>query len=94
MTIRVPCSGTYLGTVAARALVVWSGHDRRDSGGTPRFGAVDDFVLSRMRSLTRQYAGAIVRDAGVPAMVKVIDGLVAAGEHETVLRHVGPEEDV
>lgn len=38
--------------------------------------------------------GLIVRDAGLPSMVKVIDGLVAAGEHETVLRHVGPEEDV
>ncbi|MCZ1005962.1 hypothetical protein [Streptomyces lydicus] len=38
--------------------------------------------------------GLIVRDAGVPSMVKVIDGLVAAGEYETVLRHVGPEEDI
>ncbi|MGX1757914.1 hypothetical protein ACWIG5_13555 [Streptomyces lydicus] len=38
--------------------------------------------------------GLIVRDAGLPSMVKVIDGLVAAGEHETVLRHVGPEEDI
>ncbi|MEU6757155.1 hypothetical protein [Streptomyces sp. NPDC046685] len=36
--------------------------------------------------------GLIVRDAGVPSMVKVIDGLVATGEHETVLRYLGPAD--
>ncbi|MEU6769540.1 hypothetical protein ABZ916_44340 [Streptomyces sp. NPDC046853] len=38
--------------------------------------------------------GLIVRDIGVPSMVKVIDRLVATGEYETVLRHVGPEVDL
>jgi hypothetical protein len=38
--------------------------------------------------------GLIVRDAGVSSIVKVIDGLVATGELETVLRHIGPAEDV
>ncbi|SEE70695.1 hypothetical protein SAMN05216489_07911 [Streptomyces sp. 3213] len=36
----------------------------------------------------------VVRDPGVPSMVEVIDGLVATGEYETVLRNVGPEGDV
>jgi hypothetical protein len=35
--------------------------------------------------------GLIVRDAGVPSMVEVVDGLVAAGRLETVLRHIGPK---
>ncbi|MEV8452794.1 hypothetical protein AB0467_08575 [Streptomyces sp. NPDC052095] len=36
--------------------------------------------------------GLIVREPGLAAMAKVIDGLVATGDYETVLRHVGPEE--
>ncbi|MGK5642416.1 hypothetical protein ACSNOK_29500 [Streptomyces sp. URMC 126] len=38
--------------------------------------------------------GLIVREAGVPAMVRAIDGLFATGEYKTVLRHVGPEADL
>ncbi|MET7734470.1 hypothetical protein ABZT02_24310 [Streptomyces sp. NPDC005402] len=38
--------------------------------------------------------GLIVRDAGLSSMVKVIDGLVAAGDLESVLRHIGPEKDL
>lgn len=38
--------------------------------------------------------GLVVRDPGVPSMVAAIDQLVAAGEHETVLRNVGPEQDL
>ncbi|MEW1779996.1 hypothetical protein [Streptomyces sp. NPDC086777] len=37
--------------------------------------------------------GLIVRDAGVASMVEVIDGLVATGEYESVLRHIGPADD-
>lgn len=37
--------------------------------------------------------GLVVREAGVPSMVEVIDGLVVSGELETVLRHVGPATD-
>ncbi|MFD7066010.1 hypothetical protein ACFV97_02100 [Streptomyces sp. NPDC059913] len=40
--------------------------------------------------------GLIVREPGLASMAKVIDGLVATGDYETVLRHVGPagpEED-
>ena len=33
--------------------------------------------------------GLIVRDAGISAMVRVVDHLVQAGEHETVFRSVG-----
>ncbi|MGW0967217.1 hypothetical protein [Streptomyces sp. NPDC002516] len=38
--------------------------------------------------------GLIVRDPGIPAMVRVIDHLVSTGEYRTTLRHVGPEEDL
>lgn len=38
--------------------------------------------------------GLIVRDPGIPAMIRVIDHLVATGEYHTLLRHVGPDEDV
>ncbi|MFF4649684.1 hypothetical protein [Streptomyces sp. NPDC001380] len=37
--------------------------------------------------------GLIVREAGIPAMVRVIDDLVATGDYEGVLRSLGPEDD-
>ncbi|QNS02556.1 hypothetical protein [Streptomyces xanthii] len=38
--------------------------------------------------------GLIVREPGLASMAAVIDGLVASGEYETVLRNVGPERDL
>ncbi|MGW4818413.1 hypothetical protein ACWEP4_05380 [Streptomyces sp. NPDC004227] len=37
--------------------------------------------------------GLIVRDPGIPAMVRVIDDLVATGDYESALRPLGPEDD-
>ncbi|MFB7999682.1 hypothetical protein ACFC4G_43680 [Streptomyces sp. NPDC056002] len=38
--------------------------------------------------------GLIVRDPGVLSMAKVVDGIVASGEHETAFPHIDPEEDI
>ncbi|MGW2770751.1 hypothetical protein [Streptomyces sp. NPDC001275] len=37
--------------------------------------------------------GLIVRDPGIPAMVRAIDDLVATGDYESALRPLGPEDD-
>ncbi|MEU4483327.1 hypothetical protein AB0H94_00320 [Streptomyces purpurascens] len=37
--------------------------------------------------------GLIVRGPGIPAMVRVIDDLVAADDYESALRSLGPEDD-
>ncbi|MFF0595545.1 hypothetical protein [Streptomyces antibioticus] len=37
--------------------------------------------------------GLIVRDAGIDAMVEVVDELVRTGDYRSVFRDVGPEED-
>jgi hypothetical protein len=37
--------------------------------------------------------GLIVRDPGIPAMVRVIDDLVATGDYTSALRPLGPEGD-
>ncbi|WP_377267053.1 hypothetical protein [Peterkaempfera sp. SMS 1(5)a] len=37
--------------------------------------------------------GLIVREAGIPAMVRVIDDLVVTCDYKGVLRSLGPEDD-
>lgn len=37
--------------------------------------------------------GLIVREAGIPAMVRVVDDLVATGDYKGALRALGPEDD-